>query len=417
MKRFSTLLGALVLTLTVSGCDDLLTVEDPVNLTPDDLAGAAPVDLTINGVRGSFQSMFDFYVLYTGMLADEFVLAGTFPYRGEFDERAIDPNNAGLLNDVYTPLSVSRFMADTAVIILESATGEGVADEARVQEGIALSVYFGGLTRALLAESFCSSALAGGPAVSPDERMRDALATFAEAEVRAQAAAQPELVAAARVGQARAHLWLREFSKADSIAAMVPPDFEFNSYYSNASTPQKNRVARFTWAIDEVIRWTVGDGTLEYTGYEVWPYAQEWIDLGLLEARPDLTSFNPSVPVLLQQKMPDGDAEIVIASGAEAQLIQAESLIRLGRPGEAALIVNGLRANWELGPITFVGDLGQDLPVMARERSRELWLTGERLPTLRRYLEDGVDLFPGGKLGSDTCLPIPQQELDTNPNL
>ncbi len=54
--------------------------------------------------------------------------------------------------------------------------------------------------------------------------------------------------------------------------------------------------------------------------------------------------------------------------------------------------------------------------VMARERSRELWMTGERLPTLRRYLVDGLDLFPD-RTGTDTCLPIPLQEKAANPNI
>ncbi|HEU6450940.1 MAG TPA: RagB/SusD family nutrient uptake outer membrane protein, partial [Gemmatimonadaceae bacterium] len=102
---------------------------------------------------------------------------------------------------------------------------------------------------------------------------------------------------------------------------------------------------------------------------------------------------------------------------AEARLIEAEVKLRGSDPGGAADIVNDLRSShWGLGAISFSGDLATDLPVMARERARELWLTGERLPTLRRYLKDGVDLFPGGKQGDNTCFPVPQRELDTNPN-
>lgn len=417
-SRLARCLVAAILPVMLVACNDLLSVEDPVNLTPDDLEGAAPVALTINGVRGSFQAMYDYYVLHTGILADEFILAGTFPYRQEMDERAVTLNNDGLLNDLYAPLSTARFLADTAVAMLEGAQGEPGVDPAALRDGIALAQYFGGYTRLLLAEGFCSSAVSAGPSLSSDERMADALATFEAAEALAATAGRSDLVAAAQVGQARAQLWLRDFAAAVSTAGEVPRNFAFRAYYSTSSIPQKNKVARYTWAIDEVIRWTVGDGSLEFAAHEEWPYFDEWVRLGLLEPRPDLQSFNLSVPVNLQQKYTTGDAAIVMASSVEAKLIRAEGLLRTQKPAEAESIVNDLRQDhWSLGPISFTGDLIEDLKIMARERARELWLTGGRLATLRRYLIDGLDLFPSGKLGADTCFPVPQQERDTNPNL
>jgi len=399
-----------------TGCDSLLEVEDPVNLTPDDLAGEAPVDLTINGMRGAFQEMMDNYVLHAGMLVDEFILAGTFPYRQDIDERAIQTNNQGLLGELYTPLSVARFMADTSVVILEDAIAAGGSDEA-LQQGVALGKYLGGVTRALLAEGMCESPIAGGPSLSSDERMRDALAVFAEAESAAQTAGDSEVLQAARVGKARAHLWLREFAEAAAAAGSVPADFTFKAYYSNNTVNQFNRVANVTHALDDVIRWTVGDGTVAAVGNEKWPYFDEWVSLGLLQPRPDLESFNPVIPVVLQMKYTSGDAPIVVASGAEAQLIVAESMIRSGNRAGAETILNGLRAShWGLPALTLSGTPAEDLRVLARERARELYLTGERIATLRRLLTDGIDLFPTPKIGTATCFPLPERETDTNPN-
>src|SRR5690606_18521685 len=122
-------------------------------------------------------------------------------------------------------------------------------------------------------------------------------------------------------------------------------------------------------------RFTVGDGSLDFTGYEKWAYFDEWEDLGLIEKRPDLTSFNAAVPVVLQLKYPTADVPIVMASGSEARLIEAEVALRDGHPDDAADLVNDLRSShWGLGAISFSGDLATDLPVMARERARELWL-------------------------------------------
>jgi hypothetical protein len=414
LRSGRSLMVAAGLVATVA-CNDMLRVDDPVNLTPDDLQGGATA-LTVNGVRGAFQSMFDYYVMHTAILTDEMILAGTFPYRAEMDARSITANNEGLLGDLYTPLSTARFMADTAVAILDAAAGGG-GDEAERLEGVALAKYYAAYSRMLLAEAFCKSAINGGQGLTSDERMADALTAFQDAGSAAQAVGDAELIAASKLGEARANLWLGQYPAAATAAASVPDDFSFKAYYSTASVAQKNKIVRLTYAIDEARRFTVGDGSLVFTGHEKWAYFDEWESLGLLEKRPDLTSFNAAVPVVLQLKYPTADTPIVMASGAEARLIEAEVKLRDSDPGGAAAIVNDLRSShWGLGAISFSGDLATDLPVMARERARELWLTGERLPTLRRYLADGVDLFPGGKQGTDTCFPVPQRELDTNPN-
>jgi hypothetical protein len=419
--RFSRYLaiGALVLTLPAVACEGLLDVKDPANLTADDFEEAIPVDLVTSGIQGEFQNMFDYYILYTGMLADEFVLAGTFPYRQEFDDRLVFDNNAGLLGDVYNPMSRTRFMADTGVVLLENAIGTdvpGITDD-ELREAAAVATYYGAYIRMLFAESFCESAIAGGPALSSDARMEDALSLFANAATQAQATGQADVLAAARLGQARANLWLRDWAAASTSAAQVPVDFAYYSYYSNNSIGQKSKVVRYTWAINEVIRWTVGDGTFAGNNFEEWPYFDEWVSLGLLASEPTLQSFNPAVPVAQQKKYITGDTPIAMASGAEAELIIAEARLRTNDLAGAATIVNHLRAdNWGLAPIAFSGVLVDDLEIMARERSRELWLSGERLPTLRRYLDDGLDLFPD-RTGTDTCLPVPLQEKAANPNI
>lgn len=403
--------------LALSACSSDLHVSDPVNLTPEDLGASAPIGITINGARGAFQRAYDRHILYTDLLADAFVAAGTFPYQAEVDDRIVRANNEGLLGDMYVPLSVARFMADTAIALLDLAKGGvGVDEQARL-EGVAQSRYFGGYTRALLAEAYCASAISGGPALTSDERMADALAVFQEAEAMATTANSPELVAASRLGQARAQLWLGNYPAAAAAAALVPASgFLVEAVYSNASVAQKNFVVRETYGVDEAIRFTVGDGTVDFLNNEKFPYLEDFIAIGLIERRPDLAAFNSLVPVVAQTKMKTGDAPIPMGSSAEAALIRAEVLLRAGDRGGAAALVNPLRAAWSLPPISFTGPLTADLRVMAEERSRELYLTGERLATLRRYLKDGVDLFPTGTGGTATCFPVPQQELDTNPN-
>jgi hypothetical protein len=420
MLRFFRVPGRLALAaglVALSACSSDLQVTDPVNLTPDDLGASAPIGITINGARGAFQRAYDRHVLYTDLLSDAMVAAGTFPYQAEVDDRVIRANNEGLLGDMYVPLSVARFMADTASAILEQAKGGAGVDESARLEAVALARYFGGYTRALLAEGYCASAIAGGAALSSDDRMKDALAVFQDAETKASAAGKADLVAAARLGQARAQLWLANYPAAATAAALVPATgLAINAVYSNASVAQKNFIARETYGIDEAIRWSVGDGTVTFLGKEKFAYFDDFIAIGLIKRRPDLSAFNSVVPVVGQTKMLTGDAPIPMATSAEAQLIRAEAALRASDRSGAEGFVNPLRAKWSLAGISFTGPLAADLRVLAEERARELYLTGERLTTLRRYLKDGVDLFPTGKSGTATCFPVPQQELDTNPN-
>jgi len=409
--------AAVAAIVSLAACTSDLSVTDPVNLTPDDLGSNAPIGITINGARGAFQRAYDRHILYTDLLSDAFVAAGTFPYQAEVDDRLIRANNEGLLGDMYVPLSVARFMADTAIALLDQAKGGVGVDEAARLQGVAQSRYFGGYTRALLAEAYCASAISGGPALTSDLRMADALAVFQDAAAKATEANSPQLLAAARLGEARAQLWLGKYAEAAAAAALVPETgFLINSVYSNASVGQKNFVVRETYGIDEAIRFAVGDGTVSFLHNERFPYLDNFLSIGLIRRRPDLSAFNSAVPVVAQTKMLTGDAPIPMGSSAEGLLIRAEVLVRAANRSAAAALLTPLRAAWNLPPVTFPGPLQADLRVMAEERSRELFVTGERLATLRRYMKDGVDLFPTGTGGSATCFPVPQQELDTNPN-
>ena len=54
----------------------------------------------------------------------------------------------------------------------------------------------------------------------------------------------------------------------------------------------------------------------------------------------------------LQLKYPDLESDVVLASGTEARLIEAEAAYRAGSPGQALTILNVLRALEGLTPLT-----------------------------------------------------------------
>ena len=408
----------------LTACDNPLGIEAPGILTSDELGGPASVPAVVNGIVGDFPEALDGYVRYAGLFTDEFILAGTFPTRLEFDERRVVEDNSNMNGGIYEPVSTARFTADTGVVNLEAVLNDAEFADVRptMLEGIAFGKLFGGFSRVLLAEAWCQSAVAAGPYLTSNDRMTDAIALFVDAEQAGTDAGLAEVTNAAIVGQARAHLFLGNYAAADAAAQRVPAGFEFAVEYSENDNVQFNEVHSFTWgAAQQQIRWTVGDGSEASRNNEAFAYYSEWVTLGRIDpSGAGLTAQNTTIDVHLQQEYDNGDDAIMLATKAEADMIEAEVALRNSLPATANGLVNPYRATWGLAALDFstMATLGAQLTALAQERSRELWLTGQRQATSRRYRDDGVDLYTdGGSLSLDQiCWPVPKQEVDNNPN-
>ncbi|MHB1225590.1 MAG: RagB/SusD family nutrient uptake outer membrane protein, partial [Gemmatimonadaceae bacterium] len=107
------------------------------------------------------------------------------------------------------------------------------------------------------------------------------------------------------------------------------------------------------------------------------------------------------------------DTPIPMASWREAQLIIAEA-----RPAEAVAAINRLRASQGIPAVTPAE--GADVPALVlEERRRQLFSEGHRLNDMLRH-----DVaFPTGEnhkgqpWGTMTCMPLPEQERQNNPNI
>jgi hypothetical protein len=305
----------------------------------------------------------------------------------------------------------------------------------QLREGLALAQFYGGYDRIFLGELYCQAVLEpDGQPVPPNAVLQAALERLQAAETAATDAGLDDVVTAARVGQARALLGLGQYDDAAAIAATIPEDFVYFASYSENQNSQANEIYAYTTGSDGVVlRWTVGDGTAGNRHHERWTYYDEWLAQGLLIEKPEgLEAPEIGVPVILQTLYADGSAPILVASGWEAQMIVAEAELRGGQVQAAEDRVNALLADPSTNPmmqvnpglslsafqpVDFVGALATDLPQLARARSAGLWLSGTRQGTLRRFLErDGVDLYPQNTQGNDHSFPLPQQELDNNPN-
>ena len=451
MTRFGTskrgdlaLLAAIgVLAIGLTSCN--LEVNDPDIVTPEDVADPASIPFAITGLVGDFQEALDNYVRKSGMFTDEFILSGTFPTRVEIDTRDIKVDNATLIGPMYEPLHVSRFSADNVADQLAALVGDPETDQDLVQEGLAFGQYYGAYARTLLAEMYCQSILGGGDPLAvnsesapvlPDARMEGALSLFQQAEASASAAGLSDLAGAAKVGQARAHMWLGNYSQAASAAATVDPDLVFVAEYSTNTVAQYNEVYQFTYNDQQALRWTVGDGTQIDRNLEKYQYYDEWVDVGLIEPDPDpaiFQAFQSTILVHLQLIYGDGNspptavgqaAPIIIASGFQADIMIAEAAYRAGDLTGAAARINARITTGDNPhgnvhpPVVFTGTFATDIVEIGRAYAVGTWLTGHRMGFVRRVLRnDGVDLFPPTQPGLDTAFPVVQQELDNNESI
>lgn len=449
------LIAGIVLT---SCTDGLLDVEDPDIVTPEQLEGPNAVPTAIAGMVGDFQEGFDEYMLYSSLFTDEMILGGTFPTRIDVDDRNVvqEPGNASIEADIYLEMHISRASADQRVADFEEALGteEFAEVEGLLRDGIALGKYYGAYNRQLFSELFCQSIFGGEDGESAplgsDDRMQEAFELFGEAATAAADAGLGDVELAARVGQARARLWLGDHAQAAQIAAEVPTGFVFEAEYSDNQNAQNNEVYQFTWGDIERIRWTVGDGSVQRRGFEKYAYYDEWVEQGLIVPAP--SGFVPEEAGIdvahLQMLYSNAAVSAVLASGWEARMIEAESMIRGGSFEAAQSMVNALLEDpssnpmvavnpslleertigglvappiGAFDPVDFTGDLQSDLAELARARAAGLWLSGTRQGTLRRWVEEfgagsTADLYPD-KPGDDVFFPVVDEELDNNPNI
>lgn len=438
-ERVRALAAVLLLAGTLAGCDGILDVENPTVVTPESLNSPEGVSILVNGVVGNFQRSMDDYVIGSGLLTDELVNAGgqAAPGYRATDERTVSPA-ARRLPGVWADVQLARRFADDADSTLRAAMDDpdfaGVT--ARLERGIATARLYRGYTRLLLAELYCRTVIEDdGPARSPAQAAQRARELLAQAADRASNAGLTDVVRATRVGRARAHAYLGNYAEARALAAEVPSSFAFPVEYSSNSIEQENTVFQVTHGVNDFLNITVGDGTDDDVHRERWPYFDEWVEQGLVDPDPGREAFDAAVDVNLQHRYVRGSANMVLASGWEARMIQAEAALRSAEVATAEELVGELlrdpeqqanpilRSNsaLQLEPFRFdgfTGTLSVDLERLARARAAGLWLTGTRQGLLRRLeARDAVELYPPETEGDATCLPIPEEELDNNPNL
>ncbi len=404
---------------------------------------------TASRTQGSFVAM-------TGLLSDE--LGGSLL---SVDQRSLPEGVMAATDPTYSALQKVRGQAGQAIGLV----ARHLADRPALRGHLyALQAY----AHVFLAELFCSgiplsTVDSGGgftyrSGATTDQVLEYAVALFDTALTLAGDSAR--VVDLARVGRARALLGLGRYAGAAATVAGVDDAYRYHVAYNNVATNATTRAQNFARESDAAGKWdftvtdqegfnglnwrTSGDPRTQVTG-------TSYVEGGQQRIR-----YRPN------KYATDGSTPLVLASGVEARLIEAEAALQADDPTTWLTKLNTLRTNgtfhteptdepnddpaavdtiWHAGSggidnLAPLADPGATLadPVAAeavrvdllfRERAFWLFLTGQRQGDLRRLIRQygrearelyPVGAFPGsgsitGPYGNAVTAPIPAAEV------
>ena len=401
-------LRVLALAFLTTACGGRITDPGPVDdsVLDDRLAHAAMV----NGMARSLARALG-YISLTGAAASREVVASgstsTLLFGISLKQRqGILESGTAENNDHWQFAQQARWIAEDGARRMRETLGPDFAKSPLSAEALV----FAGFANRLLGENMCEGVIDGGPRKSRQVYFGRAEDFFTEAITVAQAAGSSNIARAAQAGRASIRVWLGDWEGAASDAGAIPLDFRHQAKFSSTELEWYNR-----------IHWS--NANSPYRSHSVVgtffdSYYTATNDPRTLWRRNTAIPFGSqgNVPWYFQAKYERREAPMNLVSGREMRLIVAESMLRKGDWQGATQVVNSVRGSVGVTPWTVTG-LAEAWLALKRERSIELWLEARRLGDLHRWKEDGSPGAVEDMTGRQTCFPIGQNELDSNPNL
>lgn len=427
------LFSAALLLSALAACDSLLDVPVPSRIPAGPLETPANAVLLTNGAIGDFDCALGSFIIVGGQLTDELEDATETAARWVYDKRAV-PTDQQLYaiadcddEGTYIPSNRARESADNVLRILQNATDDQMPNGVSRDSLIATLAAYAGYARIQLGEMFCSSVISTlnpdgsityGTELTPAQMFQSADSSFTLAITTAQASGNnQDALEMSYIGRARAELdqGLWDAAKADAQQVEGDVNYEHVSTASGTVPRRENRV----WSESNSV------GVASSVG----PRYQNMTYNGVPDPRVPAKDFGQLSESGLEEweqlKYPDVSTSIPIAKWSEAELIIAEADVRDGDPASAITIINALHARAGLPPYVGGVDQASVLAQVIEERSRELFLEGQRLyDVIRNNLSlqpaPGSPYRNGGQYGADgsqLCLKLPDIERANNPNL
>jgi hypothetical protein len=414
---------AVVLSLGLGACDSVLEVHDPDIIV--DAGSAAGAIALRNGVILRFNQAMDGagdapdgFFLMGGLLADEWRSGDTFEQRNTTDFREVQTTNS-FISDLFRRANRVRNEGRAAINALRQYSPTPLSN-------IGLMFALTAFSENQIGEFFCNGIpfteldgnqiLFGGP-VSYDSAFRRAVnhADSALGFVGGPDSARVRQLASVIKGRA---LLNRNLPAAAAAAvAGVATSFEY------LSTHSVNATSNVMWLQAVSLRRLVVGDVEGTNGLNFRSANDPRLPTFAVGNSADNSIQGIAAPTLWDERTDP----VIVASGIEARLIEAEAALRTGDATTYLAKLNAARATrTDLAPLTDPGSAVAREDLLFRERAFWMYSTGHRLGDLRRLIRQynrpaetvfptGIWLKGGGAYGSDVNFPIPFSEQN-NPN-
>lgn len=426
VRRLGLAAGTLVVAGALGACN--LDVSTPDVIPVDATAGKSALPTLLAGASGDFSVGYggfsngdnsDAIIHVSGLLADEFIASDFFSTHIGIDSRTATQTNGAILT-VMQNLQRSLVSANN--------TGARYAQFSPKDAGFARVLNLAGFDYLFLGENFCAEVpvgsvidangnIVGGQARTSVELFNLAASKFDSAATVAQDPLVQDnlMLYTAQVGKGRALLDLGQYAQAASAVAGVPTDFVFTTEQGTTNDRTKNGLYELMWVNT---RYTTADAE----GGNGIPFVTSG-DPRSATADLGVSIFDGATELFAPVKYGSYAAPVVIASGIEARLIEAEAALNAGNyagAGGTLDILNSLRATIGLTPLTPAATQAAQVDQLFTERAYWLFATAHRLGDLRRLITQYSrpaetvfptgDYFKGDKYGKEVNLPVPQEE-------
>jgi len=424
------LAGAVLLggTLVLGACQSaILQANDPDIITSATSATGA-IALK-NGVISRFNTWTagqqgpDAIFIFSGMLADEWRLGDTFEQRITTDKRNVNVTNSFLAGP-FRNMQRTRVEGRAAITALRQFAPTPASNIAQM---FALTAF----AENQIGEMFCNGipfsdvsltdgSISFGNPVTVDSAFKRAINDADSALANNGGTEATRMANLASLVKARALMnrGTANFAAATALVAGIPTSYIYTVTYSDPSGNNQQ------WALGQSAgRYVVGD--LEGgNGLNFITAADPRVPTTFIRATP----FDSSIPLAwIATTLWAKNDPVVVASGIEARLIEAEAALFAGNTGLWLQKLNDARATKAgLANLADPGTADARVNLMFRERAFWLFSTGHRLGDLRRLIRQygraAESVFPtgsyitGGVYGADVNFPISFDELN-NPNI
>lgn len=402
--------AASVLLVGAAACSDkFLAVTNPNVIdaaTVDPTSGAATL---ANSAQQNFAVSVGWMSIYSAWFAGETNVSDTFPTRNEFGFRIVVPENGSLLSDVWLPISRA---AASAKIVLDLTLPAPTTNI-----NLARAATIRGFSVLLMATDFCTGSLSAGPELTTAQMLDTAIFWLGKGVDIGTANASSDGIAlanAARVGRARAKLQKGDNAGATADAAATPAGFVYNIRYTDELS---NR-----FRLSNLIYWHSYDrGSIS-----VAPAFRVTNDPRITYNGKDAGTAQPQDVVpggwFQQTKFSGYATPMRLASKLEADYIAAEAS---GAAPTMLTLINARRTANNQAEYAGATDNASVKTELYNQRGIEFYLEGRRLADFRRSPASVSNITPAGapyfkpgyaNTGTQTCYPLPRQEIDNNPN-